>query len=99
MPLPAQGDSTLSPLREFLAAMELPRYSSLMSFRWKQLGEGPLPEEIFHDAQALQEQLGASGDSLTWPLIGKAGEMAALMSMVSSQEVRRCRTCSESAKA
>lgn len=53
--------------------------------RWKSLCEGPLPEDLLHEASGLESRL--TKEATSWPIVGKAGELAALMGMVSNHEV------------
>ncbi|WVQ85486.1 hypothetical protein IAT38_007651 [Cryptococcus sp. DSM 104549] len=59
--------------------------------QWKQLANGPMPENFCADAEALQskfEKVEKDGEEeMVWPLIGKTGELAGLMNMVSNDEV------------
>lgn len=51
------------------------------------LNEGPLPETLQDEALSLSETLGPVEKGVDWPLIGKSGNLASLMSMVSGHEV------------
>ncbi|OCF33220.1 hypothetical protein I316_04961 [Kwoniella heveanensis BCC8398] len=54
--------------------------------QWEKLGENLLPESLAASASNLGTKLDAD-EGIHWPLIGRSGELAALMGMVSNSEV------------
>ena len=65
---------------------------------WLQASEGPVSEEFMHNADSLGHQLDEAfdeGRSLDWPLLGKNGDIAALLNMVSNDEVDFDFECNE----
>jgi hypothetical protein len=44
---------------------------------------GPYPEKVHLDAENLEEKLAGQTD-VVWPVIGKDGELAAIMALVSA---------------
>ncbi|WRT65885.1 uncharacterized protein IL334_002836 [Kwoniella shivajii] len=56
------------------------------STEWNALKEGFLPSELKQDSQGLIPKLERE-EGIEWPLIGKSGELAALMDMVSNHQV------------
>ncbi|ODN84176.1 hypothetical protein L202_00178 [Cryptococcus amylolentus CBS 6039] len=56
--------------------------------QWQQLSDGPLPGSFFTEAGQMEKKLEIVGaEGIEWPLIGKPGELGALLSMASNEEV------------
>lgn len=53
---------------------------------WLQASESHLPSEFNMEVQETSEKLDEG--SIAWPVVGKHGDLAALMTMVSNNEVR-----------
>ncbi|KAK8865706.1 hypothetical protein IAR55_000851 [Kwoniella newhampshirensis] len=55
--------------------------------QWQQLSDGALPDNLPVEAKGLHEMLERDKSGIEWPIIGRSGELAALMNMVSNHEV------------
>ncbi|WWD18115.1 hypothetical protein CI109_102564 [Kwoniella shandongensis] len=55
--------------------------------QWHQLSDGALPNDLAWDASGLYHKIANDENGVEWPLVGKPGELAALMNMVSNHEV------------
>ena len=49
--------------------------------------ETSFPESLFVEADGLRDVFQKAGGQMTWPLVGKSGEVAALMNMFSHGQV------------
>lgn len=53
---------------------------------WLQSTEGPFSQDLFADAKATTDAV-RQEEGLSWPIVGKAGDIAALLELVSKDEV------------
>ena len=53
-----------------------------LTYRWLNNSAGPYPEGVHLDAENLEDGL-AEQKEVEWPIVGKDGELAALMALVS----------------
>ncbi|ORY28627.1 hypothetical protein BCR39DRAFT_534519 [Naematelia encephala] len=81
-----QEDKTIHRLSHSNAATTNGR-QFVFSPTWLEKADGPFASEVHEQAEQLDRKFDDWENGIQWPVIGKAGELAQLMNMVSNDEV------------